>query len=114
MPSEHEQSILITVGKYQAYLNLSVYEEDFKSPFRADTIPKGTWHFMTTYPKQNDQEPQRVKDVFEAVAHNFYSSEENAKEAVAWLIRALEASDDGWREGFGGMPGAYIGKRRKA
>ena len=110
--SDHKQSIMITVGKYQAYLNLSMYEKDFLSPFHGP-IPKGTWSFMTTYPKRNDPEPERVKNAFGQVAHAFYGCEADAKSAVAWLLRVLEADSDGWQDGYGGMPGAYIGKRRK-
>lgn len=109
--SEHEQSTLITVGNYEVYLNLSMYEEDYKSPFYGD-IEKGTWSFMTTYPKHNAQQPKRVLDAFSQVTNYFYSSEEEAKAAVALLVRNMEASWDGWGDGFSGMPGCYIGKKR--
>lgn len=109
--SINEQSTLITVGNYQAYLNLSMYEKDYKSPFYGD-IPKGTWSFMTTYPKQNDPAPKRVLDAFDQVTNYFYGSEADAKAAVALLIRNLEASWDGWGAGFSGMGSCYIGEKR--
>lgn len=110
--SDHEQSILITVGSYQVYLNLSMYEKDYKSPFFGH-IPKGTWSFMTTYPKKNNEPSKRVLDAFEQVTGHYYGSETDAKNAVGALVRMLEASFDGWSEGFGGMPAEYVGKRRK-
>ena len=109
--SANRQSILITVGKYQAYLNLSMYEEDCRSPFYGP-IRKGTWSFMTTYPKKNDSAPNRVLAAFNEVTGCFYGSEAAAKSAVAALVRKLEASVEGWKNGFGGMPAAYIGERR--
>lgn len=109
--SENEQSTLITVGNYQAYLNLSMYEKDYKSPFYGH-IKKGTWSFMTTYPKENDQPPKRVLDAFSQVTNYHYGSEADAKATVALLVRTLEADWNGWGAGFSGMSSAYIGKKR--
>jgi hypothetical protein len=108
--SENEQSTLITVGSYQAYLNLSMYGKDSMSPFYGPIL-KGTWSFMTTYPKQNDQPPKGVLDAFE-VTHFFYDNEAEAKAAVAHLVRTLEADWSGWGAGFSGMPSCYIEKKR--
>lgn len=106
----NEQSTLITVGNYQVYLNLSMYEKDFNSPFFGPIL-KGTWSFMQTYPKHNDQPPKRVLDAFE-MTHFFYGSETDAKAAVALLVRNLEASWDGWGDGLSGMPSCYIWEKR--
>lgn len=107
-----DQSTLVTVGHYQAYLNLSMYEQDYNSPFYGQ-VKKGTWSFMVTYPRANRAASKRVTEAFRQVTARFYVSEADSKAAVAWLTRTLEASSDGWREGFGGMGAAYIGKRRE-
>ncbi len=109
--SEHEQSTLIKIGDYEAYLNLSMYDKDYDSPFFGP-IEKGVWTFMTTYPKKNQEPSLRVLSAFSQVTSFFYGSEADAKAAVAELVRRLEATWDGWKEGYGGMPAAYIGKRR--
>ena len=110
--SEHEQSTLIKVGDYEVFLNLSMYESDYQSPFYGP-VKKGTWTFMTTYPKKNQTPSLRVRAAFDGVTVFFYGSQATAKAAVAELVRRLEATWDGWKEGYGGMGAAYIGKRRE-
>ena len=107
-----EQSTELEVNGIRMYLNLWRLAEDAKFIGYDGTMPKGTWHFFTTYPSGlTDQQRQWIAKKTEGL-HGAYPSEEDAKDAVRILMKNLEANWDGWGDGHSGMPNAYIGPRR--
>ena len=112
--SASEQSTEIEVNGIRMYLNLYRQKEDSKIFPGPRIMPKGTWHFFTTYPPGlTDQQRQWIaKKTGGPLLHSPYPSEQDAKDAVRILMKKLEANWNGWGDGHSGMPACYIGPRR--
>ena len=109
-----EQSTEIEVNGIRMYINLWRSEKDAKFIGYEGVMPKGTWHFFTTYrPEISDAHRLWIaKKTDGPLLHSAYPSEQDAKDAVRILIKNLEANWDGWGDGHSGMPSAYVGLRR--
>lgn len=107
-----QQSTELEINGVRMYLNLWRLEEDGKFIGYDGIMPKGTWHFFTTYPPGlTDQQRQWVAKKTEGLG-SAYPSEEDAKDAVRIMIKNLEANWNGWGDGHSGMGSFYIGPRR--
>lgn len=111
-----EQSTEIEVNGIRMYINLWRLEKDNKFIGYVGIVPKGTWHFFTTYPAgMTDQQRQWIAEKTGGPPlHSYYPSEQDAKDAVQILVKRLEANWNGWGDGHSGMGDAYIGPRRTA